>query len=80
MSDPELIRRPLDRAPARWRDASFLEVQWDNWGLAVWVSFGHWYPREWSLHVQVGPFVAGIGVEETYEYQDWRIEHQRKAP
>lgn len=75
MSLPELIRPPHG-PPARWRDCSFLEVQWDQWGLAVWLSFGHWYPREWSLHVQVGPVIGGIGVEETYEYDDWRWEQR----
>lgn len=40
------------------------ECNWRRIGLGLEVSWGDWYPREWSVHLHIGPVLLWFGVEE----------------
>lgn len=53
----------------RWHWLWIWECSLSRWGLGAELSFGHWWPMEWSAYVFIGPFMFGGGVEENL---DWR--------
>lgn len=53
--------------PKAFRFIRGAEVVWTRLGLGVEVSLGYWWPREWSLHVHIGPLLMWVGTEERYD-------------
>ena len=46
-----------------WRPLWIAEINWLRWGIGVELSFGFWWPREFSLYLQFGPLLIGGGME-----------------
>ena len=47
---------------------NYWETRWRHWSIEFGMSFGAWWPQEWSLHFGLGPFYGCIGWERDYDY------------
>ena len=52
------------QGPFHWRWYRVAEVHWKRMGLGVEVSWGYWWPREWSASLIIGPLLLTFGIEE----------------
>lgn len=68
------------KPPKRWHLLTVAEFQWDRWGAGVECSFCHWVPPEISVYLYIGPVLLGIGVEEEWDYIDWKRDHASIQP
>jgi len=46
-----------------WHWFGVWECHWRKWEFGVGMSFGDWFPTEWSVWVMVGPLLAQGGLE-----------------
>lgn len=52
-----------EKWPSQWHRCFGWEYGWERVGLCCEVSWGYWWPREWTLHITLGPFVFWGGIE-----------------
>ena len=47
-----------------WRVFAEYVVEWRAWGIGISFSFGGYFPKEYSVDLEVGPFCFVAGIKE----------------